>query len=267
MAKDESFLFKHQCLNCGNTFECWYNAKRKYCSLSCTRAHLNKTLDTKAIWRAKFGEEGAKVREIQRRKKISVATAGENNPMYGRHDHIHGFLCENASRKGKTLEQIHGVERAQEIRRSTSESLKGSRNPMFGKISRGGRSVKGRYKGRFFRSLFEYSFMKHLESRGFDLERDVDYENTMIEFVWQGGIRTYRPDFFVTPENRYYEVKPKYAQSGINLAKLEAAKAQGLLIEFADETTFPKILFDDARKDVDVVWDERTFEYFKKKTT
>lgn len=51
--------------------------------------------------------------------------------------------------------------------------------------------LEGFDKGFFFRSLLEYSFMKHLEKRGFDLARDVRYERFRVPYVLNGTQRTY----------------------------------------------------------------------------
>jgi len=148
----------------------------------------------------------------------------------------------------------------------------GERNPAYGKIYfDGGKSVKGYYKGKFFRSLLEYSFMKHLESKGLSLESDVQYECFRVPFVFEGKNRTYHIDFHVFPERIVYEVKPAYVVKNppmIQLAKWNAAKVfcaeRGLQFKVVTEKEFPKIRFKDAYdSDAEVKWDERTFKYFK----
>jgi hypothetical protein len=173
------------------------------------------------------------------------------------------------------LQRKHGDEWAthyENWRQSISARTKGELNPAYGKIySDGGKSVKGRYKGKFFRSLLEYSFMKHLESRGFSLDVDVRYECFRIPFTFEGKNRTYHVDFHVVPEGIVYEVKPIYVVRNpptLQLAKWEAAKLfcteRGLQFKVVTEEDFPKIRFKDAYDgDTEVEWDERTFKYFK----
>lgn len=42
-------------------------------------------------------------------KKLSIASSGERNPMYGDFEHTKGFRAENERRKGKSLEEIWGL--------------------------------------------------------------------------------------------------------------------------------------------------------------
>ena len=202
---------------------------------------------------------------------MSEVTSGKKNGMYGRHDHVHGLKKFAKSRIGKTLEEIHGVEIAKRLRKQRSELFSGKGNPAYGKVySNGGKSVKGHYKGKFFRSLLEYSFMKYLESQDLSLDVDVDYENFVVPFVFEERERTYRTDFYVKNQNVVYEVKPSYVLeevSELNQAKWSAARelltAKGIVFNVVTERDFPKILFDVARQDPNIVWKEETFKYFR----
>lgn len=185
--------------------------------------------------------------------------------MHGLQRFVSGIL-------GKTVEQIYGEEKGQAIRALYSNQRSGELNPAFGKVYfDGGKSVKGHYKGKFFRSLLEYSFMKHLESLGFSLENDVRYECFRIPFVFEGRNRTYHIDFHVVPEQTVYEVKPAYVMKKpptLQLTKWEAAKVfcaeHGLQFKVVTENDFHKITFKDAYDgDNEIKWDERTFKYFK----
>lgn len=176
----------------------------------------------------------------------------------------------NRSLKGKSLTQIHGKEKADRIKEKISLSMSGEKNPAYGKsYENGGKSVKGHYKGFFFRSLLEYSFMKHLESQGIDLNY-VKYESFSIPYEFEGRKRTYKIDFFVN--NVAYEVKPSYAlryvtEGMINHAKWTAARQffgeKGIEFQVVTEKDFDKVQFDTARLDENVVWKEGTLEYFK----
>lgn len=181
-----------------------------------------------------------------------------------------GKLAIGARTKGKTYDELYGAEETARIK--ASQSMSGEKNPAFGKVySDGGKSVKGYYKGKFFRSLFEYSFMKHLETRGFSLDNDVRYECFRIPYTFEGKPGTYHIDFHVVPENVVYEVKPSYVVKNPparQLAKWEAARVfcaeRGLEFKIVTDKEFPKIGFKDAYDgDTEVKWDERTFKYFK----
>lgn len=146
--------------------------------------------------------------------------------------------------------------------------MSGAGNPMYGKTSSGGRSVKGTYKGLFFRSLMEYSFMKHLEGLGLDLATDVEYETIRVPLD-EG--HTYCTDFYVPSHKKVYEVKPsKVALSELNQRKFDAARKHltdlGLEFSVVTENDFRKIPFSEANQDNDLVFDEHTFTYFQKKS-
>jgi hypothetical protein len=202
-------------------------------------------------------------------KKLSDASSGKNNGMYGRKRSKEEMEPAWASRRGKTMEEVMGVERAAKLRKKRSENATGSKNPAYGKVySNGGRSVKGYYKGKFFRSLFEYSFLKHIENRGVDVNNDVGYECFVIPYTLNGVKRTYTPDFYIPSENTVFEVKPKYAIGlSQNVAKIEAAKSffkeMGVLYAVVSEDNFRKIPFAEAKADKDIVFSEKTLTYFK----
>lgn len=256
------------CENC----KCEFRRPRviRFCSRSCSVGYRNKGTNIKEMLQKKYGDTWETHYEIFK-QKVSAATKGKNNSMYGRHDHIHGLQKYAKEKVGLTLEEIHGVYLAADVKKRISNSLLGSKNPMYGKINQnGGKSIKGHYKGMFFRSLLEYSFMKHLESRGLSLADDVDYECFVIPYQLEGRDRTYRVDFYLPKEKKAYEVKPEYAMktiSATNRAKWSAAEKFFLEkeIEFSviTELNFEKVLFKDARQDTDVVWKEETFKYFK----
>lgn len=180
----------------------------------------------------------------------------------------------NKSTVGKTLEEIYGEDKAYEIRKKLSDSRRGEKNPAYGKTYKsGGKSVKGYYKGFFFRSLLEYSFMKHLESLGRSLKSDVSYESFSVKYTLNGSNRTYKIDFFDSLDQIAYEVKPSYIFKANKVLeeqrnKWDAAKTYfdtiGITFKVVTDKDFTKVSFDDAKKDPDVLFDERTFAYFKR---
>lgn len=242
----------------------------RFCSLSCHTSVRNKTFSVKDTWKKKYGDAWQE-RYVAWLTKMSEVTSGSQNGMYGRHHAAETNERIAKRTRGKTLEEIYGFERAADMKRKMSKASSGKNNPAYGKVyMNGGKSVKGYYKGKFFRSLLEYSFMKHLESQGFSLETDVDYENFVIPYRFDDSDRTYRTDFYIPSKNIAYEVKPSYAVkkvSSINEAKWNVAREhlqkQGIEFQVVTELDFPKIKFDEARQDHDVVWKEETFKYFK----
>lgn len=246
----------------------------RFCNRSCSnywqhangiRRDYRSDKTTKQWWIEKYGEEDAKKLKEQFRETMSKVTSGKNNPMYGRKGN---FAKATSFTTGKTLEEIHGFEKAQKLKENLSKKFSGKNNPAYGKVYfNGGKSVKGYYSGKFFRSLLEYSFMKHLEKTGLDID-DISYENFCIPYLFENRERTYTPDFYLPQQNLVYEVKPFYAINfEINKLKFDAAKNFFFLkkIEFkvVTEKDFEKISFKDARKDKNINWNEETFKYFK----
>ena len=237
----------------------WQHANGRECKLN------EKT--TFERWVDKFGEEGALQKKEEFRVIMSNATRGEKNSMYGKKQ---PKLAErNASLKGKTLEEIHGIERAQDIKARISINLTGEKNPAYGKVyKRGGKSLKGYYKGQFFRSLLELSFLKHLEEKQFISLDKIKSECYKIPYFIDGAKHIYTPDFYVPDLNCVYEVKPLYATTIlINVLKASAAKEyftkQKINYHVVTENNFQKLKFLDVKDDLDIEWDTRTFKYFK----
>ena len=226
------------------------------------------------IWKKRYGDVEGEQRYDAWREKISKATSGKNNPMYGRHDHTHGLKRYAKEKVGKTLEEVHGIDLASKIRKQRSEASTGSNNSAFGRVyCNGGKSVKGYYRGKFFRSLLEYSFMKHLEIENVSLDDDVAYECFVIPYEFESRKRTYRTDFYVKSRNIAYEIKPSYVMktiSPINVAKWKAATEflalRGIQFLVVTESDFNKISFDCAQQDPHIVWKEETFKYFRKRS-
>jgi hypothetical protein len=109
-----------------------------------------------------------------------------------------------------------------EVRKKQSENSSGENNPMYGKPTPNGagNGWKGRYKGRYFRSLQEASFMIEKDDAGIAFENG---ETMTIPYEFMGRKRTYRPDFIIG--DTVYELKPKkLMKSAVILAKKEAAE-------------------------------------------
>lgn len=225
-------------------------------------------------WVRKFGQEKADnlLLNYQAGMKISIANAD----MSHQKEVARQKMAErNKSNSGKKLEEIYGEEKAKKIRTRLSEVTAGSKNPSFGKTyPNGGRSVKGYYKGKFFRSLFEYSFMKHLELSGRSIKEDVDYESFTIPYEKNGSERTYRIDFFDKIDRIAYEVKPFYVTKLKKLLEDQEVKwnaassffqSLGIVFKVVTEKDFRKIPFEEAILDQDVTWKKETFKYFEEK--
>lgn len=152
--------------------------------------------------------------------------------------------------------------------RRCSKHSTGSSNPMYGKPAPqgSGNGWKGWYKGAFFRSLRELSFIMELESEGVHWENGERgiYE---VRYVGANGEeRTYRPDY-VVPGVAMYEVKPRRLwDSPAVVAKRQAAEKRCEQLGIAYRLVDPAIDGDKllaAWAVGDIVWQGKTEEKVK----
>lgn len=270
------FMETKQCEFCGNDFVS-SNKRTKTCGRSCgnrlaykngRRRDWGLKISLYEHWVQKFGIETAEIKQKQYVESMSFAiqAADMSNQKAAASK---TFKEMNSQRTGKSYEEIFGENRAREIKARISARVKGSGNPSFGKCRMGGKSVKGYYKGKFFRSLLELSFMKHLESLGFSLE-DVKYECFTIPWKDKSGTsRTYRIDFYVPSIKTAYEVKQSFAlKFEENIQKWDYAESffNDLNVKFqvVTEHDFRKISFDETKNDHNVVFIQKTLNYFRR---
>lgn len=72
-------------------------------------------------------------------------------------------------------------------------------------------TIKGWYKGVFFRSSYEYRFMQWLETKGVSILHDLKSNAFCIPYTFEGNSHSYLPDFYVPKLGTVYEVKSSYA--------------------------------------------------------
>lgn len=151
------------------------------------------------------------------RQKISELTKGKNNPMYGKS--VYDVWVESY---GKGIAD----EKMLEFKKKQSLNSSGEKNSMYGKPSpiNSGNGICGWYKGWFFRSLLELSYMIYVIER-FNLEWETgESEKYKISYTIDGKSKNYFPDFVI---NKKYivECKPKkLTLTSINQTKFEFAK-------------------------------------------
>lgn len=145
----------------------------------------------------------------------------------------HKVTVWSKNRTGKSNIEVFGLEKAQKIQEKWQETNKtvirkrrfGEDNPQFGKPAAefSGRGYKGHYKGSFFRSLMELSFMvNYLEPNNIQWESG-ELDKHKIPYVsTEGRQRNYFPDFIT--ENEIIEIKPsRLIHFGNNINKTKAA--------------------------------------------
>jgi hypothetical protein len=217
-----------QCPKCGKTL--------KYTNCyDCTRAQEKQSPCRSCAFKGRYDGENnpfygkkhtkASIEKIKNRdksffntaaykQKVSKQCKGKGNPMYGR-----------------TYYQIwlekYGKEKADDLQKQknekTKQQCKGSGNPMYGKPSPqgSGNGWKGWYKGWFFRSLKELSYVVNVLETNGDLWESAEF--IKIPYInWQGTQRTYRPDFLVNGK-LLVETKPTRLKSSIVVREKQKA--------------------------------------------
>ena len=161
-----------------------------------------------------FGKKHSKETLEVIRKKALITNKGERNPMYGKN--VYSVWVE------KYGEEIAN-EKLIELKKKQSFNSKGEKNGMYGKPSPtgSGNGWSGWYKGWFFRSLRELSYMVNVIER-FNIKwRSAETADLKIKY--SNGNRTYSADFLLN-EKYLVECKPKsLSNSKIVLEKKEAA--------------------------------------------
>ena len=107
-----------------------------------------------------------------------------------------------------------------------SKNASGKNNPMYGKESPNGsgNGWSGWYKGWFFRSLYELSYVvKELDGKGVKW-KSAECKELTIPYIFDGSERTYRADFYLYELCKLVECKPLNLQkSQLNVVKFKYA--------------------------------------------
>ena len=173
---------------------------------------------------------------------------------------------------GKTFYNIwvekHGKEEADkkllEFKKKQSINNSGKNNSMYGKSSPqgSGNGWSGWYKGWFFRSLKELSYMINVIEKNSSKWRTAETKDLRIPYIdYKGDDRTYTADFLVD-EKELIEVKPDKLKSSITVrAKAKAArkfcKKQGLIYKIVDAIKL-------TRKEVKELHDKQLIKFTKR---
>jgi len=155
------------------------------------------------------------------KNEMSERNSGQNNPNFGA-KYSRGFADHPIT---GTFEDNYGTEKANNLKRKQSERNSGKNNPMHGKPSPcgSGNGWSGWFKGKFFRSLLELSFMIKFENEGiqYSTGEKIKYK---IPYYDNGKLRNYFPDF-IFEDGRVIEIKPKaLISSFLNSLKFAAAR-------------------------------------------
>ena len=263
--------YKKKCTDCGK--EQIYGAKS---SLKYAIKHNKICSSCRAKERANRYEEKTSNSKRQRGKRT-----GKDNPFYGKKHssetkeiiklHRANQIIPSGKDNplfGKTLEEIVGIKKANEIKSKKSKQYSGSGNPMYGKPAPqgSGNGWSGWYNGWFFRSILELSYMiKVIERYNMKWENGEDRSHTISYTDGDGIVRNYNPDFIIN--NKYVvEIKPtKLIKTAKVMGKVNAG------IEYCSKnnmiykiTNVPPLTTEEFRELIDTNKVKLTNRYSKK---
>lgn len=215
-----------------------------------------------SIWLEKYGKEEADKRQKSfsniskqnyeskslEEKKLHAEKSvrkGLKNPMYNRS--IYSVWLE---KYGKEIAD----EKMEELKKKRSKNSTGKNNPMYGKPAPigSGNGISGWYKGWYFRSLRELSFVLDCEEKGISWVGIDNTKKFRIKYLSEDGIeRSYCPDFLINNET-IVEIKPKELRFLDSVLRKETAAkiwaaANGFKYEILD-IEINKIKIDDLYK-------------------
>ena len=187
------------------------------------------------IWIEKYGKEEADKRYESWKSKIRNSYEGLSKEELKERNEKTSHYGKSNGMYGKSVYDVwlekYGKEEAdrrkEEMRRKKSEKLSGKNNPMYGKSApRGsGNGISGWYKGWYFRSLRELSYMINvIEKEGHEWRSLDNTSDFRIKYLDKDGHeRSYCPDFLID-DKIVVEIKPEKLQ-GIecNSRKKDAA--------------------------------------------
>lgn len=253
---------EYVCSKCGKTaYPYWevlwnYLSKNepylcKHCKNGLGRIMYNKSNIGKTA-EERLGTEKAKAF----RKRMSEVTSGKNNPMYGKTFSEESRQKMHDAQVGRTWEEKFGVDKANELKKRVSQKVSGENNPMYGKPSPqgSGNGWSGWFKGFYFRSILELSFLvKNPNVK--------PAESIRIPYVdYKGHKRNYLPDYI--DGNVLYEIKPeRLVGADINTRKFEAAKSfcdkNGMEFQIITEKTIHKL----TEKEINILYKHKLIKF------
>jgi hypothetical protein len=152
----------------------------------------------------------------------------DNKRKYATENNIKNYF---KSKAGLSWEELYGKKKADSMKQHHKNICKlkpmyGIENYQFGKPAHklSGKGTKGYYKGTYFRSLMEVSFIiNYLEKNNLIFENG-ELKKYSFKYIHNGRSRNYFCDFVV--DDTFYEIKPKSLHDTIqNIDKWEAAQS------------------------------------------
>lgn len=217
----------------------WKFASGKYCSYSCSkkgsRKNLIKNIETICKECKRIFNQKPHQNLIYCSKECSY-----KNP---------NILIHNEVKRGKTLENIYGDDKAASIKQSKSTALKEFWNNLTsaeretisiqrsktaksygngGYREKSGNSKKGYFRGVYCQSTYELVWVIY------NLDHAVEFIRNKTAFVYEfeGKTRKYYPDFYLIKDQKYVEIKGRMTNN--DHAKLDQFPAEIILLMKSD---------------------------------
>jgi hypothetical protein len=163
---------------------------------------------------------------IEMKNKLSLFIRTNGSPAKGyRWTKDQKENLKKARPNNLTYEEKYGIEKSIEMKNNLSIKSSGKNNPMYNKLSPqgSGNGWSGWYKGWYFRSLRELSYMINVIEANNQQWISCENAKYSIPYKFMGADRIYFADFII--DNKYMiEIKPQKLLNTPNvLAKKEAA--------------------------------------------
>jgi len=209
--------------NCKKCSTSWndFNLKVKFGVLPVPfkgKTHSNKTIKKlKKVHKQRMSDlKNNPIKYEAFKNKMKLVTGGLKNGMYGKK--VYDIWIE---KYGKEEADKKEIARKEKISKASS----GKNNGMYGKPSPqgSGNGWKGWYKGIFFRSLLELSFLiNYIERFNFKMENAEKTKYSIKYKDYKGTDRTYFADYIIN-DKYIVEIKPKNFHKSIsNIPKIKA---------------------------------------------
>lgn len=211
------YTFTDSCIICKQSFLS-IRPESIYCSKECrNKEENNPRYNDHRTWEEIHGKDKAD----RLKNNQSVHWLGNNNPNFGNRHWYMNLQDEEKliinkkhsmiqTTKGKTLEEIYGCNRATEIRKNISEGTKRNMPEMGTPPISCSYGYSGRYKGYFFRSLLELTYIKYLIDNEISF-RSAETKHFSVKYTNKdGNVRNYYPDFYLEETKEIIEIKPKF---------------------------------------------------------
>lgn len=225
------YIFFRYCPNCNNKNyhstlrSCIVSDKRQLLCSSCASiksieiyGNSMKGKSVKSVWEEKYGEDIANElwnkRNIKTsesvQKSLSKLSKIDKQNKWGRKKEENNFY-------GRA-HTINTKEKISRTKKRNGSSI-GEKNSMYGKPSPqgSGNGWSGWYKGIYFRSLLELSYLKYL------IDNNINFDNgekTKYRITYFNSIKNrnanYFPDFYLIDTQEIIEVKPKKLVGALN---------------------------------------------------